>query len=83
MNHLNDKTREIVMNSSVEERIANTKKFSWIGYTQSVNIFKKLEVSDEYGNLLRDRADNYYSVQQYQQSLDYYKRALAGCILPL
>ncbi|BFM44098.1 TniB family NTP-binding protein [Flavobacterium sp. CFS9] len=53
MNHLNDKTREIVINSSPEERIANTKKFSWIGYTQSISIFKKLDDLKNYPKVYR------------------------------
>ena len=43
MNYLNDKTREIVINSSDKERIHFTQNFSWIGYTQSINVFKKLD----------------------------------------
>lgn len=48
MKHLHDKTREIVLNSSDKERIASTRKFKWIGYTEATKIMKKLDVLMNY-----------------------------------
>lgn len=53
MNYLNDKTREIVINSSDKERIHFTQNFSWIGYTQSINVFKKLDDLKNYPKIYR------------------------------
>lgn len=43
MRHLHDKTKNIVINSSDEERILSVKKFKWIGYTQAKTILQQLD----------------------------------------
>ncbi|MDM1397765.1 TniB family NTP-binding protein [Myroides odoratimimus] len=53
MEHLNNKTRELIANCSPEERIMMAKKFIWIGYTQSIDIFKKLEDLKNYPKVYR------------------------------
>lgn len=53
MEHLNNKTRELIVNCSPEERIMMAKKFIWIGYTQSINIFKKLDDLKNYPKIYR------------------------------
>lgn len=41
MKHLHNKTKEIVINSSDEERIHSIKKAKWIGYSQANNIINR------------------------------------------
>ena len=43
MKHITDRTKNIVLNSSDEERIQAIKKFKWIGYTSANNILNKME----------------------------------------
>lgn len=41
MKHLHNKTKEIVINSSDEERIHSIKKAKWIGYSQANNVINR------------------------------------------
>lgn len=53
MKHLHNKTLENIMNYSDKERILSVKKFKWIGYTNAINIHKKLEDLRDYPKTLR------------------------------
>jgi hypothetical protein len=53
MEHLNEKTKELMISSSFEERIEAIKRFKWVGYTQSVDIFKKLDDLKNYPKVYR------------------------------
>jgi len=56
MKHLNNKTEEFVLNSSVEERIIAAKQFKWIGYTKAIKAINKME--DLYAHPKVDRMPN-------------------------
>ena len=43
MKHLDQKMKEVILNSTNEERIRITKQFKWIGYTQALHTIKKME----------------------------------------
>lgn len=43
MKHLHNKTREIVLNYTKEERLNSIKKSKWIGYTQAKSILNRLD----------------------------------------
>lgn len=53
MNHLHEKTKKIVLESSDQERIYSIKKFKWIGYTQAKKINDRLHELMSYPEIHR------------------------------
>lgn len=53
MEHLNNKTKELLVRFNTQEKIQYVKEFKWIGYTQAQEIFKKLDDLKSYPKTYR------------------------------